>query len=82
MRNGFSRTGAAAHRLRLEWLEGELPNGIFGLKSVVWCARLRFDTSLFDFYFWAFLEERVCTNAPDTTRELKDTNVSDPGHLS
>ena len=32
-RNSFSRICPAARRLKSEWLEGELPNGIFGLKS-------------------------------------------------
>ena len=81
LRNGFSRIGAAAHRLKLVWLEGGLPNGVFGLKSAIECAPLRFDTSPFDFFFWDFLEERVSTSAPDTTRELEDTYVSDLGHL-
>ena len=71
----------SARRLKSEWLEGELPNGIFGLRSAGECAPLQFDTSLFDFYFWDFSEESAYPNASDTTRKLKDTNVSDLSHL-
>ena len=39
--------------------------------------------SPFGCYFWDFLEESICadTSSPKTIKELKDTKVSERGHL-
>ena len=53
------------------------------MKIAVECALRPSDINPFGCYFWDFLEESICadTSSPKTIKELKDTNVSERGHL-
>ena len=51
------------------------------LKSTAECVPFPYDINPLDFYLYDFLEERICADTPNTIKELKDTSVSEFGHL-
>ena len=51
------------------------------MKIAVECALRPSDINPFGCYFWDFLEESIGADTFKAIKELKDTNVSELGHL-
>lgn len=79
----LQQDGATPHTAKksLEWLHHHFRNRLISLKTAVPWSPHSPDLSPLDFFLWGFLKDRVYTEKPETTRQLKDAIITEVSHI-
>jgi hypothetical protein len=75
----FQQDGAAAHTARnsVNVLGEIFPGRLVSLRSDVGCPALSPDLSIYDFFLWGYLKEKVFKHRPHTLPELKEQIIEE-----